>query len=638
MANLKNSLYILLFFFFAAHLTAQDKMLDSLKNALDKTTNDIIKIKLLSQLAENAPDHEWESYNHQLKELVEQQITNSSGELKKFYTKYLSIALCNEGLIAKNKGDVKTAILFYEKSLALSREINLKENIAQALTNLGRAMHNQGNILKALNYYEEALKLHEQNKDKSLEAFVVNIIADLYKDQDDYLKAIEYYKKSLKINQQINDENGIAYSLNGIGSIYKFQGKHDDALNCFERSLALYEKTNNAQGKAATLNDIGYMYRGKKSPEAILYFKECLRILEKIDYKQSIPSALQNIGVTYNQAGQTDSATYYFKKSLAMAQQLGYPDIISRGANALYLIYKKEGSIDKALQMYELSVKMHDSIFNDNTRKATLKNQFKYEYEKKAIADSLKLADEKKITSAILKQEKTQRYALILSLVLLLVIGFTVFQRIQHNQKLKESKLRNKIASDLHDEVGSSLSSISMYAGVIKMNKDEAMNSSIVEKIENTSRETIENMSDIVWSIQPKNDDFLNVLKKMKGFGNSLMGSANIQFNFIYSSEVEKIMLDIEQRKNLYLIYKEAINNAAKYSKADLVEASIEKNYKIVIMKIKDNGKGFDLAKNNEKGNGLQNMKQRAQDLNGKLKVTSNPGRGTLIQLEFKIT
>ena len=176
-----------------------------------------------------------------------------------------------------------------------------------------------------------------------------------------------------------------------------------------------------------------------------------------------------------------------------------------------------------------------------------------------------------------------------------------------------------------------------MYAGVIKMNKDEIANSSIVEKIENTSRETIENMSDIVWSIQPKNDDFLNVLKKMKGFGDSILGSAGIQFNFSYINDVEKIILDIEQRKNLYLVYKEAINNAAKYSKASYVESVIEKKGKAVIMKIHDNGTGFNVAEKSNSGNGLQNMKQRANDINGTFEITSDH-KGTTILLEFKTT
>lgn len=635
---MKKYFHIFIYIFCLTKLNSQNGLLDSLKFKLKTATSDTVKIKLLSQLAENAPDEEWQIYNQQLKDLVEEKSKNSPAELKDFYTKYSAIVLCNQGLIAKNKGDVKTAINYYEKSLELSREINYKENIAQVLTNLGRAANNQGNILKALSCYDEALKLYVQLNNKSQEAFLVNIIADLYKDQNDYLRAIEYYKKSLAINQQIKDELGIAYSLNGIGSIYESQKKNDEALTCFNKALLLYQKSGNMQGIAATLNDIGYIYRQTDARRSIPYFMQCLTILEKINYKQSIPSVLQNIGVSYTLLNLNDSAIFYFSKSLKMSQELGYPDIISRAANSLYTIYKKQGSTDKALQMYELSVKMRDSIFNDNTRKAALKSQFKYEYEKKAIADSLKLADEKNLTSAILKQERTQRYALILSLILLLLLGFTFFQRIGHNQKLKESKLRNKIASDLHDEVGSSLSSISMYAGVMKMNKDEVMNSSIVEKIESTSRETIENMSDIVWSIQPKNDDFLNVLMKMKGFGNSILGSANIQFNFSYTADVEKIVLDIEQRKNLYLIYKEAINNSAKYSSAAFIETMIEKKGKVISMKIIDNGKGFDVTLNNNKGNGLQNMKERAKDLNGTIEISSSLDKGTTIQLEFKTT
>ncbi len=637
-ANMKKMFYISVLLISLGSMRAQNRAVDSLEALLSHTQHDTIKVKLLDQLADLAPDDTWETYNNQLKTLAEQKLKSCPLALTSFYTRYLAIAIGNEGLACNNRGDVKKAIGLYENSLVLAGQVHDHENMARTYTNLGRALYRQGNILKALQSYEASLKLYVQLKDKSMEAFTLNLIAELYRDHDDPGKALTYYKKALRINENLQDTQGIACSLNGIGTVCALQGQTEEALGYFRRSLQVAEQHDNADGIAAALNSIGFAYRNAKdATKAILYFKKSLRILEEINARNSIIYSFQNIGAAYSLLNQDDSAAFYFQKGLGMAREIGNPEIIYQSANGLYLVYRKKGQLEKALGMYELSNKMRDSIYNDNIRKAAIRSQFRYEYEKKAVADSLKAAQEKALTLATLRQERTQRYALVLGIALLLLLGFILFQRVRHRQKLEASRLRNKIASDLHDEVGSSLSSISMYAGAARMSADQATSQGMVEKIERTSRETIGNMSDIVWSIQPKNDDFLNVMKKMESFGQGIAGAAGMQFGFSYGNGVGKIVLDIEQRKNLYLIYKEAVNNAVKHSGAARITVRIEKNGKMIWMSIRDDGAGISQAKHSN-GNGLQNMAQRAGDLGGQLDVASQTGGGTIITLQFKTT
>jgi len=174
-----------------------------------------------------------------------------------------------------------------------------------------------------------------------------------------------------------------------------------------------------------------------------------------------------------------------------------------------------------------------------------------------------------------------------------------------------------------------------MYTGITKMSKEAKVNEEIIDKIGKTSRETIENMSDIVWSIQPKNDNFKLVLDTMEHFGNHIIGGAGIEFNFTYPNGIEHLLLNMEQRKNLYLIYKEGLNNSAKYSKATIVNTSLERRKKRIILTIKDDGIGFN-QKEVKNGNGLHNMKERAQSLQGNFEINSNLGKGTSIILSFK--
>jgi signal transduction histidine kinase len=158
-----------------------------------------------------------------------------------------------------------------------------------------------------------------------------------------------------------------------------------------------------------------------------------------------------------------------------------------------------------------------------------------------------------------------------------------------------------------------------------------------IRKIGETSRETLENMSDIVWSIQPKNDKLTDVVNRMKKYGQQLFASLGIDFDFVEQDEIRQAPLNMEQRKNLYLIYKEALNNAAKYSGASRITVTISNRSKNVVLIISDNGKGFN-AGSQQEGNGLYTMQERARTLNGWLDVQSALGKGTVIMLEFKPT
>jgi signal transduction histidine kinase len=157
-----------------------------------------------------------------------------------------------------------------------------------------------------------------------------------------------------------------------------------------------------------------------------------------------------------------------------------------------------------------------------------------------------------------------------------------------------------------------------------------------VEKIEETSRETINTMSDIVWSIAPNNDSFENVLNKMKQFGAQLTVPLGISFSFNADHSIKKLALDMMQRKNVYLLYKESVNNACKHAQATALVITLERNSGSLVMRIADNGRGFD-ADCEHPGHGIGNLKVRAADLNGKIDIRSETGAGTSVTLTIPL-
>jgi ligand-binding sensor domain-containing protein/signal transduction histidine kinase len=218
--------------------------------------------------------------------------------------------------------------------------------------------------------------------------------------------------------------------------------------------------------------------------------------------------------------------------------------------------------------------------------------------------------------------------------------------RYRINELLKRQAIRNKIAQDLHDNVGSTLSSISVYSQVAQIQNEggnqQALND-ILGKISTTSTDMISELSDTVWAINPANDSMEKILQRMESFARPLMAARNIQFNFTYGEDIKTINLDMEKRKNFYLIFKEIINNAIKYSGSTHITAAIAVKNNQLLLTVKDNGVGFNKQKElsgqtgSLSGNGLRNMLFRAKEMKGQLDIETAAGMGTAVSLHCPI-
>jgi len=204
------------------------------------------------------------------------------------------------------------------------------------------------------------------------------------------------------------------------------------------------------------------------------------------------------------------------------------------------------------------------------------------------------------------------------------------------NQLRKLENLRNRISHDLHDDIGSTLASISIYSEVAKYNsQNERVD--VLNKIGESSREMLENLNEIVWSINPKYDNTEDLINRIRNFGAQMLNPMNIEFELKTNLKNIHFSLDMEKRRNLFLIYKEALHNAVKYSKCTKVEVSILHFGSNMMMVISDNGIGFDAHQSKPvNGNGLQSMKQRAHTMNANLSIQSKPGFGTSISLKIQ--
>jgi hypothetical protein len=224
---------------------------------------------------------------------------------------------------------------------------------------------------------------------------------------------------------------------------------------------------------------------------------------------------------------------------------------------------------------------------------------------------------------------------------ILLIFAGIIYFWISYNfrQRMNVQNLRNQIASDLHDEVGSTLSSIAVLSKVLRRNMTDKIPESlpVLDKILESAKDTIINLRDTVWTINPDNDSLEKMLGKMRSFAYEMLVGEEIALNYHstldeHPNDYKKMQISMEQRRNAYLMFKECVHNIVKHANATAAKIDVSLHADGILFLIEDNGKGFDQRQEAE-GNGLKNLRRRAEECFMELDITSAVQQGTKIRL-----
>jgi signal transduction histidine kinase/ligand-binding sensor domain-containing protein len=212
------------------------------------------------------------------------------------------------------------------------------------------------------------------------------------------------------------------------------------------------------------------------------------------------------------------------------------------------------------------------------------------------------------------------------------------FYRYRLRQAIKMERMRTRIATDLHDDIGATLSSISMYSEAVKKQVKEKLPQlePVLEKMGENSRNMVSSMNDIVWAVNPGNDQGGKLLERMESYARDNCSVNDTRLRFNCNDELRSMIFALEYRKNIYLIFKEALNNALKYAGATTINITADKKGSHIVLTIDDNGKGFDTT-TIPAGNGLKNIRSRAKEIGAEINISSEEGKGTTLVLDCKI-
>jgi ligand-binding sensor domain-containing protein/signal transduction histidine kinase len=226
---------------------------------------------------------------------------------------------------------------------------------------------------------------------------------------------------------------------------------------------------------------------------------------------------------------------------------------------------------------------------------------------------------------------------LLLATALVASIIYAVYrQRIARLLELE--RVRTRIATDLHDDIGANLSLIAMLSEVARgqLQRDDSRLREWLSTIATTSRDTIDSMSDIVWAVNPKRDHLRDLTRRMRRFADDIFAARNIEFQFRASELDRDVRLGADLRREVFLIFKESINNMARHSECAAASVDLQVEGGWLVLKMVDDGKGIYEAEIAE-GTGLGSMRQRAQRLGGGFEVSSPNGDGTTVTLKVPL-
>jgi signal transduction histidine kinase len=216
------------------------------------------------------------------------------------------------------------------------------------------------------------------------------------------------------------------------------------------------------------------------------------------------------------------------------------------------------------------------------------------------------------------------------------------FYRSRLRRILELERLRARIGTDLHDDICSSLSQIAVLSEVSRqrLGKEQNSVSESLAQIANTSRDLVDSMSDIVWAINPRRDRLIDLTQRMREFTGDVFTAREIEFSFRAPAGGPEFRLDADARRQIYLIFKEAVNNAARHSRCTQAWIQLDVAHGRLLLRVRDNGRGFDLngdAATSRNGNGLASMRKRARALGGEIEIISRASLGTTVKLNLPL-
>lgn len=539
---------------------------------------------------------------------------------------------------------------YFKKTLDLvDPKSENQDLISLACIRLNRLSSVSGQFEKALMYSQRGLQNATAALDSNYMGYALLDISVVYHDMEEYERGVEYGKKAFELLSSYSKARPpfIAFALNAIGINFDDWNKPDSALFYHYKVLENIENLDSTRISFTFNNIANSLLKQGNYKEAEPWLRTAVKVNSRTFDDYSLAANYTNLAtIAYKRKDfaeaevMMDSAYKYVEHSESTEKKRDY-------LYEQFAFNKAKGNLNRAIDYLEQYVAVKDSIFKDERVKALGEMEAKYQVETKEreLAESRASLAENELT---IESRNNQLLLLLILILISLGVGFFIYYRLKiRNRHLQqEAKLqaiyseqetqkrlheqRDRISSDLHDNIGAQLTFIVSSLNNLKYgNLPQEKMAAKIDQISGFTVETVSELRDTIWamnkdhiSVEDLESRLFNLVAKAKE------SCPDINFNLEVSSSVDrKILLNSLEGVNYYRVVQEAINNALKHSQAKEISILFSQvNGKIKIC-VKDDGVG--IKNQNAFGNGLGNMKNRAERIGRELSIDSPLGSGT---------
>jgi len=494
--------FILLFFLISVSANKSlAQNIDSLKNALQDSKHDTTRGQIFNSLGMSyylfAPDsayYFWEKSFH----LAEKNLANAKPKEKRAFLLIKADALGSLAYLDHARGNIDLATARNKESADIFVKLNDMVSAATIYNNTANIYLNDSRYKEAFELFDLAEKYFTEGKDFKGKAMILQNKALIYKNKGNIKTAIDLYNRSLQIRDSIGDSLGLGHSYYELGIIHNLQNDFAKSKDFLQKSLAIRKKIKDLDGIGASLNELGMLYSVANNDSCLYFFRESVKykLLAKnilglgLSYssigsyyvkRNQIDSAIVNfekgleyrirsndkngislsyflLGNAYNINGDTKKSLGYAVKAYELSKDLNFSETRYRSANLLSKLYKKSGDYKRSLEYFEEYKAASDSLLNDETKRKTIESQLNYDFGKKTAADSVRAVADKEVLHLQIEKDRTQKYALYLGLLMVLVFAGFIFNRFRVTQKQKLIiEHQKELVEEKHKEITDSI-------------------------------------------------------------------------------------------------------------------------------------------------------------------------------------
>lgn len=547
-----------------------------------------------------------------------------------WYKYYYDAARAYHLLAEYEKG--KTQIT---KALTFAQKLKNNKYILRCNRLLFSFYHRLNDYKKASEYIPILEKGLDAGYEDEIPGQLYGTITSFFSDLDSPDKCIYYGLKGIKLAEKYNDIKGLLACYNNVGNAYQRINQYKKAKDLFQKQFEIAEKNNRQRNAELALINVcnidinlgNTQNLGKDLKRFEDYIKaNNLRLIKRDSVLYFTAKSVYSY-----QTGNFDESLGYMKKWETLLHTINDITDLEALYNSYAEVYIAWHKYDKANYYYDKA----DSI------KILANKQALMEYSEELKAKYELKEKEVKLLKQEQELEKSRNRTIIL-LNVLIVVGilggflFWFFRNKQHTKILEtklasQNKERQRISREMHDDLGGNLTSLIYSAHILKSQQPDNQQ---IAKIANIADDISETINEIVWSLNAHQNKLSNWVFYTKGRLSELLENSDLDFKFEIPENLPERTLSDEQKRNLYLVVKEAVNNTIKHAKATTV--SIKMNFEQgIAIRIQDNGIGFNDSTKTKtgSGNGLSNMKSRMEEIDGKISWKNQDG--TLVEISL---